>query len=180
LEDLVWQNIRKVLENPQVVMAGVKEQLETEHKGTIQGMSLSREIQKLKRKINSYDSQEKRLVQLFRYGEINQDSILDELNQLKRERQADKLKLDDYTRTKEHLENLENAEIRLAEYCQRLRHDLDNATFYEKREILEMLAIKVIATPEHINVEGVIPLEATSRQSSDSSPKVLTIGQTSA
>lgn len=118
-------------------------------------------------------------MQLFRYGEINQDSILDELNQLKKEREADKQKLEDYTRAKEHLGNLELAEMRLAEYCQRLRHDLDNATFHEKREILEMLAIKVVATPEHINVEGVIPLEATSTQSSDSSPKVLTIGRTS-
>jgi len=151
-----------------------------EQKGAIQRTSLSQEIQKLKRKIKSYDSQERRLVQLFRYGEINQDSILDELNQLKKEREADKQKLEDYTRAKEHLGNLELAEMRLAEYCQRLRHDLDNATFHEKREILEMLAIKVVATPEHINVEGVIPLEATSTQSSDSSPKVLTIGRTSA
>ena len=151
-----------------------------EQKGAIQRTSLSQEIQKLKRKIKSYDSQERRLVQLFRYGEINQDSILDELNQLKKEREADKQKLENYTRAKEHLGNLELAEMRLAEYCQRLRHDLDNATFHEKREILEMLAIKVVATPEHINVEGVIPLEATSTQSSDSSPKVLTIGQTSA
>jgi len=151
-----------------------------EQKGAIQRTSLSQEIQKLKRKIKSYDSQERRLVQLFRYGEINQDSILDELNQLKKEREADKQKLENYTRAKEHLGNLELAEMRLAEYCQRLRHDLDNATFHEKREILEMLAIKVVATPEHINVEGVIPLEATSTQSSDSSPKVLTIGRTSA
>jgi site-specific DNA recombinase len=164
LEDAAWQSIRKVLENPQVVMSGVKEQLETEQKSATQSMSLSQEIQKLKRKIKSYDSQEKRLVKLFRYGEINQDSILDELNQLKKERETDKQKLEDYTRTKEHLENLELAEMMLAEYCQRLRHDLDNATCQEKKEILEMFDIKVTATPERIDIQGVIPLESTSLQ----------------
>jgi hypothetical protein len=35
------------------------------------------------------------------------------------------------------------------------------------REILEMLAIKVTATPKHIDIQGVIPLEFTFMQSSD-------------
>ncbi len=180
LENTVWQNIRKILENPQVVMAGVKEQLETEQKNAIQGTSLDKEIQKLKRKIKSYDSQEKRLIQLFRYDEINQDSILDELNQLKKGRDADKQKNENYIKTKERLGSLERAEIKLAEYCQRLRHNLDNATYQEKREILEMLAIKVTATPEHIDIQGVIPLESMPTQSSEDSPSLLTTGRTSA
>jgi hypothetical protein len=92
---------------------------------------------------------------------------------------VDEQKLENYARTKEHVENLTSAEIRLDEYCQRLRNDLDNATYQEKREILGMLAIKVVATPEHINVEGVIPLEATPTQSADEPSYLLTIGQTS-
>ena len=56
-------------------MAGVKEQLETEQRSATSGVSLGREIQKLKQNMKSYNSQEKRLIQLFRYGEIEQDSI---------------------------------------------------------------------------------------------------------
>ena len=92
----------------------------------------------------------------------------------------DEQKLENYARTKERVENLTSAEIRLDEYCQRLRYDLDNATYQEKREILGMLAIKVVATSEHINVEGVIPLEATPSQTADKPPYLLTTGQTSA
>ncbi len=178
LEDTVWQNIKKVLENPQVVMAGVKEQLETERKSAIQGTPLDREIQKLKRKLKSYESQEKRLLQMFRYGEINQDYVLDELNQLKKEHDADEKKIKDYVETKERLKSLERAEIKLAEYCQRLRHNLDNATYQEKRDILEMLAIRVTATPEHIDIQGVIPLESMPTESSGNSPSLLTTGRT--
>lgn len=105
---------------------------------------------------------------------------MDELNKLKNEREADKQKLENYIMTKEHLENLERAEIKLAEYCQQLRHDLDNATYQEKRDILEMLAIKITVTPEQVDIQGIIPLELTSTQSSGNSPSLLTIEQTSA
>ena len=169
LEDVVWQSIRKVLEKPEVVMAGIKEQLETEQNYSIQGVSLDREIEKLKKQIKNYDSQEKRLVQLFRYGEINQDSILDELNSLKKDQEEDKTKLVSLQHTKERIASLEKADIKLAEYCQRLKSDLDSASYQEKQEILDMLAIKVTATPDNINIDGVIPLETTSTQTSDKS-----------
>ena len=159
-------------------MAGVTEQVETAHKNATEGTALDREIHKLKRKVKNYDSQEKRLIELFRYQEITQDAILDELNQLKREREADKEQLEGYMRTKERIANLEKAEIKLAEYCQQLRQDLDAATYQDKRAILDMLAIKVTATPGHIDIEGIIPLEPTSAQSSDSPSSLLTIGQT--
>jgi hypothetical protein len=38
---------------------------------------------------------------------------------------------------------------------------LDAASNQERKDILDMLVIKVIATPEAINIEGVIPLETT-------------------
>ena len=159
-------------------MAGVTEQVETAHKNATEGTALDREIHKLKRKVKNYDSQEKRLIELFRYQEITQDAILDELNQLKREREADKEQLEGYMRTKERIANLEKAEIKLAEYCQRLHEDLDNAPHQYKREILEMLAIKVTATPERIDVHGIIPIEATPTQTPDDSLSLLTTGQT--
>jgi site-specific DNA recombinase len=169
LEDIVWQSIRKVLENPELVMAGVKEQLETEQNNAIQGVSFDKEIQKLRTQIKNYDSQEKRLVQLFRYGEISQDSILDELNQLKREREADKLELGSLMSTKERVANLEKAEIKLGEYCQKLKNNLDSASYQDKRDILDMLAIKVTATPDTVSIDGIIPLETTPMQTSDKS-----------
>jgi predicted RNase H-like nuclease (RuvC/YqgF family) len=159
-------------------MAAVEEQLEIEHKAAVQGTSLDSEIHRLRRKIKSYGSQEKQLVQLFRYQEINQDTILDELNQLKREREADKQKLESYVRTKERVAKLEKAEIKVTEYCQKLKKHLDAASYNEKREMLDMLAIRVTATPDHIDIEGVIPLELTSTQTSESSASLLTIERT--
>jgi len=80
---------------------------------------------------------------------------------------------------KERIANLEKAELKLKNYCQRLHENLDNATHKYKREILKMLAIKVTATPERIDVHGIIPIEATPTQTPDNSLSLLTIAQTS-
>ena len=176
LEDITWESIKKVLAKPEIVLASISEQLESEL--NTPGTSLDKEIQKLKRRLRSYNPQEKRLIQLLRYEEVTQDAVLDEINQLKKERESDEQKLENYVFTKERIASLEDAELKLKDYCQQLGKDLDNATFQDKRSILEMLAIKVTATPEQINIQGVIPLDTTSTQSSGSSPSLLTTGRT--
>lgn len=176
LEDVTWNSIKKVLSEPEIVLAGISEQLEPER--AVSGTSLEEEIQKLKRRLKSYDPQEKRLIQMLRYEEVTQDILLDEINRLKKERESDKQQLENYIFTKERIANLEKAELKLKDYCQRLHGDLDNATHQYKREILEMLAIKVTATPERIDVHGIIPIEATPTQTPDDSLSLLTIGQT--
>jgi site-specific DNA recombinase len=161
LEGEVWGAIKKTLEQPDLVIAGIKEELNNEHHENNQGLSLVKEIDKLSKQVKKYDSEEKRLIQLFRYGEINQNSLLDEINHLKAEKEADSLKMDILSKTKERINSLENAEIKLEEYCQKLKNQLDSASYQDKMDILDMLAIKVVATPESINIEGVIPLETT-------------------
>ena len=177
LEDAAWQSIRKVLEHPELVMAAVTQQLDAE-KAAADAGSLAREIQTLKKRIRDYEPQEKRLIQLLRYGEINPDNVLDELAKLKREREADQQQVAGYLSTREHLRDLENAEARLHDCCQRLHRYLNDSTMDEKRDTLEMLAIKVTATADRVDIAGVIPLEPT--QSDAASPCLLTTVQTSA
>jgi site-specific DNA recombinase len=178
LEDVTWQNIKEVLSRPEIVLASVSEQLELEQ--NVPGTTLAKEIQKLKQRLKSYETQEKQLIQLLRYEEVTPDAVLDEINQLKKDRESDKQKLGSYVLTKERIASLENAELKLKDYCRQLHKDLDNATFQEKRDILEMLAIKVTATPEQVEIQGVILLDTTATQTPDRSPYLLTTGQTSA
>jgi hypothetical protein len=128
----------------------------------------------------SWTEFQKRLVQLFRYGEISQDVILDELNQLKKDRELDSGKLEAYLKTKERLTSLERAEVMLSDYCRQLHKELDKANYQDKRVVLDMLAIRVTATSEAVDIQGVIPLQPTPTQSSDNLSYLLTTGQTSA
>ncbi len=80
----------------------------------------------------------------------------------------------------ERIATLKQAEIRLAAYCEQLKSDLDAASFEDKRGILDMLAIKVSATPESVDIQGLIPLDLANKQSLAEPPYLLTTGRTSA
>ena len=159
LEEKVFYKLGQVLLHPELVLAAIKDELKAEEKNFIQEFSFEKEIQKLKRQINSYETQEKRVVQLFRYQEIDENAVLDEISNLKKEMESDKLKLDNLIKTQEKIAALKKAEIELVEFCKTLKGQLDTATYQQKRDILDMLAIKVIASNEGAEIEGIIPLE---------------------
>jgi hypothetical protein len=48
--------------------------------------------------------------------------------------------------TRERLSNMVDAEIKLNEFCQRVRQNLDNATLQDKRLALNALDIRVTAS----------------------------------
>lgn len=175
LEDTVWEKVKEVLENPQLILAELQHQVEEQHSQVDEELSLDKEIAKLKRRINNYDSEEKRLIKLFRYGEIDENRILDELNQLKKDRKAEEEKLAQCAGTKERLANLVEAEIKLNEYCERVRQNLAECSLELKRLALDALDIQVTVTPERVDIKGVIPIDITTAQAPSN---ILTTGQT--
>ena len=162
LENVVWQNLKTVLTNPELILAGIKEQFDVDQEKPDTGLSLSKEIQNLRKKITDFDSQEKRLIKLFRYEELNQDVILEELTQLKKAREANKLYLQNLMDRQELVASLSKAEPKLPEYYNALKNISDIATSEEKRRILDMLSIKVIVEIGSITIEGIVALEEKS------------------
>jgi hypothetical protein len=51
--------------------------------------NLDRDINRTRKQVKEYDSQEKRLIRALRSGEFTQDFVLDELNHLKQDHEAD-------------------------------------------------------------------------------------------
>lgn len=174
IEEIVWDEVRKVLENPGVVFAEIERQAQEQSNS---GGNLNREITKLRRKVRSYDIQQKRLVSLFRHGEFSEDFILDEMNRLNTERQEDGDELGKLTQAKQQLARLSDSKIKLNEFCERVRQNLARCTFQDRRLALDALGLEVTATSERIDIKGYIPIEATTTQSSGAS---LTTAQTSA
>ncbi|MFC2062955.1 hypothetical protein ACFLS8_03330 [Chloroflexota bacterium] len=62
-------------------------------------------------------------------------------------------------KTKQNLDKLAKAEVRLNEYCQRVSNNLDNLTFSEKRLALDALEVKVIADRDNIEIQGVVHVD---------------------
>ncbi len=117
------------------------------------------EMKKLGRKIKAYDSQQKRLVKLFRLGVINENAILDELNQVKVDRNTDLERLAELEKSKKTLADLQQAEIKLNDFCDAIRQQIDSSSFETKRLALDALDVKVYATRGSVNIQGIIPVD---------------------
>ena len=89
----------------------------------------------------------------FKMG-FTPDVVLDEMNQMKKEREADQSKLDSLIQTKENIDKLVDMEANLKELCARIVPDLDNCTNQDKKDAYTYLDLKVKATPEGVDIKG--------------------------
>jgi site-specific DNA recombinase len=177
IEDMVWKNVRDILENPEVIITELKRQADEHSKQSLKESYSDKEIVKLEKKIRNYGKQERQLISLLGHGEVTKDYVLDEINRLKNECQADEQELQRIKEAKDRLSYIADAEIKLNEFCQRVRHNLRSATIQDKRLALEALDIRITASNQRMDIKGIVPVEFPT---SPSSTDVTTIAQTSA
>lgn len=167
LEDVVWQQVKSVLSNPEVLLSNVRSNIDTE-KGLVAQGTLGHEIKVLTRNLKQYAGQERRLMKVLRMGVATPDIVLDEINQMKKEKEADQTKLTALVQTKEKLAKMDADELKLRELCARIVPNLDNCTARDKKDAYAYLGLQIKATPEGADICGYLELAS------------LTTGQTSA
>jgi len=153
LENAVWEKVKGVLSNPEILLAEMSKQTEAEQSQVSTG-TIEHEIRSLNRKMKGYAGQERRLMNVLRMEIATPDIVLDELNQMKKEREADQKRLDSLTQTKASIEKMQSMEINLKELCSRIISDLDNCTNQDKKDAYTYLDLKVKATPEGADIKG--------------------------
>jgi hypothetical protein len=115
--------------------------------------------------------QEKHLVDALQMNVFTENIVLDKMNQLKHDRQTAINDLVEIQNIKQKLSTLEYAELQLPglqDVINRIEHCSDD----EKRLAFEALQIHVAATSEKIEIQGVIPIDVTTTQSSDNQDDV--------
>ena len=123
LESVVWEKVKSVLANPELLLNEVRKQTEAEQQEVSTG-TLEQEIKALNRKIKGYDGQERRLMSVLRLDVVKTDIVLDELNQMKKEQEADKKRLSSLTQTKSYIEKMIDLEAHLKQLCADIAPDL--------------------------------------------------------
>jgi site-specific DNA recombinase len=174
LENVVWEKVKSVLSNPEVLLTEVRKQTQVQQEQVSTG-NLEKEIRSLKRKIKGYAGQERRLMSVLRLEVATPDIVLDELNQMKKEREVDEKRLTSLTQTKENIDKMVDMEANLKELCARIVPDLDNCTNDDKKDAYAYLDLKVKATTEGADIKGFLDPSVIKSDSC-----LLTTGQTSA
>ncbi len=173
LEGIVWEKVKSVLRNPELLLAEIRKQTEAEQAKVSDGM-VDQEIKAVNRKLKQYAGQERRLMQAFKLG-FTPDVVLDEMNQTKKEKEADQARLSALIQTKENIAKMGDYEAKLKELCARIAPDLENCTNQDKRDAYTYLDLKITATPEGADIKGYLKPDVIKADSC-----LITTGQTSA
>ena len=104
---------------------------------------------------------------VLRSGVATADIVLDEINQMKKEKDVDQSKLAGLLQTKENLSKLDDYEDNLKKLCARIAPDIENCTNQDKKDAYTYLDLAIKATPEGVDVKGYLD------------PSVLTTARTS-
>jgi hypothetical protein len=100
------------------------------------------------------------------YGEIDDDYIRRKSGPLKQKRHGLQEELEELGRQKRTLEEIELAEDRVQEFCQRVRENLARLDFQDRQQALKALSIRVIAHRDRIEIRGVLPTYVTIERTS--------------
>lgn len=161
IETEVWEKVEGILKNPDLIMQQIKEMVDSEN-GEMNGVALDKEIAKLKRKIKGYNTDERSLLSLFRHKQIDRNALLDEINQLKQDREQDEQRLTELTQSYENMAKLMDAELKVGEYCSTVLHNLASFTYEDKRLALDALGVQIVATPGTYQITATLPIEVSS------------------
>ncbi len=158
LEDVAWEKTQWVLSDPSIILAEIQRHL-IEASDNAKIGALDSEIKELEKNLSNYELRRANLLVAMELGEFGKDEVLDRLNDLKRLRRDDERKLDDLLKFKDNMTRLAKANVKLGQLYNHLIENLQNCTPELKRLALDALDIKVYASTDRIEIQGVIPLE---------------------
>ena len=154
LEELVWSEVKKVIENPDLIVQGI-ETLDTQEDG-----GLAKRIAGAERELRRVQMEEDRAIGLYVSGKITEEQ-LDHQRRLILERlETARAKLDDY-RAQESLaveKHLLTANI--VEWAGRVGDGLDNLSSEERRGVLQLIVDQIVIDRDNnVSITLGIPTE---------------------
>src|SRR5215207_2670594 len=153
LEELVWEDLCEVLTHPE----HAKHALRRAHGGEWLPQELKARLENVGKAIAHTERQRERLLEAYLGGVL-------ELAEFERKRKelegrTDALLAQERQQEASARERTELAAIAdsIAEFCERLRAGLADATFEQKRRLVELLIDRVIVTDEEVEIRYVVP-----------------------
>jgi site-specific DNA recombinase len=158
LDELVWADLSKLLTHPEQVTQA----LQQAHGGNWLPQELQARTEGLRRGQTSLTQQLERLTEAYLASVVSLEEYRRRRKDLERRRQT----LDEQQR---HLEaqvdrrkELSGLSRSIEDFCARVRQGLEQATFEQKRQLVELLIDRVIVTDGEVEIRYVVPTDRAS------------------
>ena len=160
LDALVWQDVCEVLTHPEMIAAA----LQRAQGGQWLPQALQARRENLRKARVSLEQQRERLTDAYLANVLNLEEYQRRRQELEQRLQA----LAEQTRQLEASVGRQDELAALVQsieaFCERVQHGLTEATFEQKRLLVELLIDRVIVTNEEVEIRYVIPTSPSSEQ----------------
>ena len=160
LDELVWQDVCEVLSKPEVI----EQALQRAQSGEWLPQELQARRTQVRKARVSLSGQLERLIEAYLAEVLS-------LAEYRRRRQDLEQRLEAVDNQARRIEASVHQQMELAsltssitEFCQRISRGLQEATFEQKRQLVELLIDRVVVTMEEVEIRYVIPTSPTSEQ----------------
>ena len=154
LEGLVWSEVKRVLENPDIIVAGIEALDSTENGG------LAEEIDTAERELHKVQLEEERLIRLFVSGKITEDQMDHQRRYITERLENLRARLDDYRNRETAETEKRRAMEHVVQWVSRIGDGLDDLPDEGRREVLRLLLDGVTIDGENnVNLTLAIPTE---------------------
>ena len=154
LEEPVWSEVRRMLQNPDLIVAGI-DTLDTQENG-----GLEEEMAQAERDMRSIQTEEDRAIRLFVSGKITESQLDHQRRYITERLERARAKLDYY-----RAQEASGAEKRLLmdavlAWAREVGKGLDDLTDEQRREILQMVVEQVVIDRENnVDITLAIPID---------------------
>jgi site-specific DNA recombinase len=158
VDDLVWDQVRKLIEQPRVV---VQEYAKRNEKTSHTGDAIEDLLKKKELELRRVEHEKERLLDLYQLGDVSITEIKERLAKLRGKvelKQAEVVSLQNDLRVKHQRLTLVDS---LEQFTSKLAKNLDQLRFDEKRKLVKLLVSRVYidTKKEEIMVQHIVPIE---------------------
>ena len=167
LEDLVWEEVKNILENPQLIVAGI-EALDSEDDGFSPD-----EVARAEKEIKKIQEDDERAVRLYVTGRITEEELDREREFIRQRLEAVNQKLDDYRVRQAAGAYQRELSDTVTAWAEKVGQGLSALSEEQRKEILSLVVEDVVVGNDNkVNITLVIPFdESMSIASEVSTPK---------
>ena len=153
LDELVWEDLCRILTDPTCIT----HELERAHTGEWLPQALQARRQTLQKAIAQLERQQARLLEVYLAEVIGQDEFERKRFELVQTQQGLERQLRQLDAQVQQQIDIAALSVGIEEFCQRVQPTLDNLSFQQRRQLVELLIDRVIVDDEHVEIRYVIP-----------------------
>lgn len=160
IEPLVWEHLRTLLGQPEVILTYLRQQQEGDGPALTDAQ---RELRRVERQRATLAREEQRLIDAYQAGVLELDELKTRRQRLREAGQRAAERAQVVRQQVAQAQQTTTLAQTVAGFCARIQAQLVEPSFEVQQKILRLVVERIVVTDECITIEHIIPAEPTSR-----------------